>query len=482
MSEREEALRRAQETMRRLQHEVRTPISQIMGYAELLEEELEERDAAELIPDLGKIRKAAERLLDLVDGKLRTEEYAGAPPLPEALATEGEPDVPDRGEETPEAPGAARILVVDGDGDDRELLARRLARQGFEVETARDGIEALRRIDTEEFDLALLEVLTSGMSGLEVLERVRRTRSQSQLPVILATSLDASRDTVEGLERGANDYVTKPFDFPVVIARVRNQLQIHSAARQVEALSRQLEFRSAFIRQALGRDVADDLLVEMAERPGALDLGGERRAALAVVADVRGSRARAASLGAAEHAAVLGNVLGGLCEVVAHYDGLVDAVEGDSVLALFGLPLPRHDDAERAVACAVAMQLEMQEINARSQREQLPAVEIGVGVAAGEVIVVGFGTGEQLRYKAIGEPLARAPWIEAAAAGGEVWIDPAAHEALGAHGHCDTAREVALGPEGVGQRLHRAVGVSGTHLISLRADAVGQGQRAGGKA
>ncbi len=467
MSTRDEAQRRAQETMRRLQHEVRTPISQIVGYSELLEEELEDRGQQDLAPDLERIRHAAERLLDLVDGKLRSSQDPGAPPLSDDDA----PATPALEEAREQEPGladaaASRVLIVDGDPDQRELLARRFQRYGFAVQTARDGVEALRLIESVDPDLVLLEVLLPGMNGLEVLERVRRDRSRSELPIILATGLETSDDVVEGLTRGANDYVTKPFDFPVVIARVRTQLELHRAARQLAGLANQLEFRSAFIRQALGRDVSDDLLVEMAERPGALELGAKRRPAAAVVADVRGARNLAASLPPAEFSAVLSNVLGGLGEVVAHYGGTVDAVNGDSLVVLFGLPLPRDDDLERAVACAVALQLEMDEINSRSRRAQLPSVGIGVGVARGEVVVVGFGSGDQLRYKAVGDPLVRAAGIEAAGEAGEVWICDGTRHALAELVQVDHEREVELptAPE----RVHRVLGVGGSQVISLR--------------
>ena len=90
MSTRDEAQRRAQEVMRRLQHEVRTPISQIVGYSELLEEELEDRGQEDLAPDLERIRHAAQRLLELVDGKLRSSQDPGAPPLSDGDA----PDSP----------------------------------------------------------------------------------------------------------------------------------------------------------------------------------------------------------------------------------------------------------------------------------------------------------------------------------------------------------------------------------------------------
>ena len=474
MSERDEAQRKAQEIMRRLQHEVRTPISQIMGYAELLEEELEDRGEADLAPDLAKIRNAAQRLLDLADGRLRTEQDPGSPPLPEEDAASAGADAASESTAGEAGSGEAgdrppRILVVDDDPNAREMLRRRLERYGFAVETARDGIDGMRRIESGDPDLVLLEVLMAGMSGLEVLERTRRTRSRSELPIILATALDDSEDAVEGLERGANDYVTKPFDFPVVIARVRSQLEAHRTARQVAGLAHQLEFRSAFIRQALGRDVSGDLLVEMAERPDALALGREQRRAMAVVADVKGSRARARALPPAEHAGVLKNVFDGLGDVVAHYGGLVDAVTGDSLVALFGLPLPRDDDAERAVACAVAIQLEMDEINAKNRSARLPEVEIGVGVATGDVVMVGLGAGNQVKYKAIGEPLVRAAKIEAEARGGEVWICSQTLAAVADVANVDREREVARPAAGEVLQAHRLLGVSGSQLISLRA-------------
>ena len=456
VSERDEARQRAQQTLRRLQHEVRTPISQIMGYADLLEEELAERGADDLARDLQKIRGAAQRLLDLADGKLREEADPGAPALPEAV-----PDAPET-DPAPAGAAAPRVLVVDDDVDSRELLARRLAGQGFGVITARDGLDALRLIETNEPDLVLLEVVMAGMGGLEVLERVRRHRSRSELPIILATALDDPEDAVEGIERGANDYVTKPFDFPVLFARVRSQIETHHLARHLASLARQLEFRSTFIREALGREVSSGLLVELAERPDSLDLGQTRHAVLAVAAELRGSREWAESLAPAAHTAVLANVLNGLSEVVAHYEGVVESVTGDGLVALFGLPLPRADDAERAVACALAWQLELEAINERGRRNLLPPVEIGVGAASGEILLVALGTGAQVRYKAVGEPLALAARIEALARGGEVWICERTRRALGDLARVDREQDSA------GLRAHRVIGLGGSQLIGLR--------------
>jgi adenylate cyclase len=187
------------------------------------------------------------------------------------------------------------------------------------------------------------------------------------------------------------------------------------------------------------------------------------------VADVRGSRQRAASLEPAQETGVLKNVLDGLSDVVAHHGGVVEEVSGDSLVALFGLPLGAADDAERAAACALAMQLEMDEINDRGARVQLPAVEIGVGVASGNVAVVTLGTGDQVNYKAMGEPPLRAAAIEAQARGGEVWICARTRERLGELANVDRERELpvdAAGDEPI--RAHRLLGLGGSRLISLR--------------
>jgi len=464
MSDREDLTRDARETMRRLQHEVRTPVGQIVGYSELLEEELVDRGQEDLTPDLQKIRDAAQRLLDLLDGKFRTDGEA----TPEPAETERAEPTDDETPAEPEAARRQRILVVDDDPNYRELLARRLTAEGFRVETAPDGIEGLRRIETEEWDLILLEVMLPGMTGLEVLERARRERSRSELPIILATALEQSSDTVEGLERGANDYVTKPFDFPVVIARVRSQLAAHRSARQVTALARHLEYRNTFIRQAMGRDMSDDMLVQMSETPGSLELGSEAVRVTAIVADVRGGRELSRRLTPTEFSSLLNNVLGGLAEVVTHYEGTVDAFSGDSLVVLFGLPTPKDDDVERGVACAVALQLEMDELNERNERGGLPRVEVGVGVYTGEIVVGGFGTGDKLRYKAIGEPIVRAAAVEEQAAGREVWICPDTFEAMHDPLDVDQERDADLPGCDEPAKLRRVLGVGGSHLISLR--------------
>jgi len=125
------------------------------------------------------------------------------------------------------------LLVVDDHDENRDLLSRRLSKRGYQVLVARDGQEALAALDGSEVDLVLLDIMMPGMSGMDVLRQMRLRRSEVELPVIMATARTDSDDVVEALGLGANDYVTKPLDLPVVLARVEAQLR---QRRRVKAL------------------------------------------------------------------------------------------------------------------------------------------------------------------------------------------------------------------------------------------------------
>ena len=129
----------------------------------------------------------------------------------------------------------ARLLVVDDNEDNRDMLARRLRKRGFEVDVAEDGRSALVQIEQSQYDLIVLDVMMPDMSGLDVLTAIRSKRSRVELPVLMATAKTESQDVVDALERGANDYVTKPLDFPVVLARINAQLRTRQETPRPDA-------------------------------------------------------------------------------------------------------------------------------------------------------------------------------------------------------------------------------------------------------
>jgi sigma-B regulation protein RsbU (phosphoserine phosphatase) len=137
------------------------------------------------------------------------------------------------------------ILVVDDNEANRETLSRRLQRRGYDVSTANNGRQAITLIAERSFDLVLLDWMMPVMNGLETLEQIRRTRSTTGLPVIMATAKGESADVVQALGLGANDYVTKPLDFAVVLARVQTQLALKRSVEQILELEQRLSAANA---------------------------------------------------------------------------------------------------------------------------------------------------------------------------------------------------------------------------------------------
>ena len=136
------------------------------------------------------------------------------------------------------------LLIVDDSEANRDMLSRRLRRKGYDVTVAEGGRRALELAEQQRFDLVLLDIVMPDLNGIEVLETLRETWSAGDLPVIMVTAKDESEDIVRGFELGANDYVTKPLDLPVVLARVQIQLSLKHALDQNKRLERDLAQRN----------------------------------------------------------------------------------------------------------------------------------------------------------------------------------------------------------------------------------------------
>jgi CheY-like chemotaxis protein len=161
-----------------LDHEFRTPLNQIVGYAELMQE-----DAPDLATDLDKIRAAACKLLDLFVEHFGENRAGWNLPAPAVAAPQASTGI---------AAHAGRILVVDDDDSNRDMLSRRLARLGHGVSVAENGRRALEMLASESFDLMLLDLQMPELNGYQVLERLRADATLSEVPVIV---LSASEDT-----------------------------------------------------------------------------------------------------------------------------------------------------------------------------------------------------------------------------------------------------------------------------------------------
>ncbi|MBA3644820.1 MAG: diguanylate cyclase [Gemmatimonadaceae bacterium] len=140
-----------------------------------------------------------------------------------------------------EREGKYRILVVDDNVDNVELLRARLESRGYEVEGANGGEEALAMLKVNPPDLMLLDWMMPKVDGMEVVRRLKADKSLPFIPVIMQTALDSTEHKVEGLDAGADDYITKPINFPELDARVKSLLRIKKLQEDLSNRERELE-------------------------------------------------------------------------------------------------------------------------------------------------------------------------------------------------------------------------------------------------
>jgi two-component system phosphate regulon response regulator OmpR len=173
-------------------------------------------------------------------------------------------------------PAEAHLLVVDDDQRLRDLLRRYLVESGFRITTAGDAAEARAKLQSMEFDLLILDVMMPGESGLELTESLRQS---SNVPILLLTAMAESENRIDGLERGADDYLTKPFEPRELVLRIRNILQRVTPAAPPAPVVEELHLgtlRFDLKRNALYRgeepvhltEAETALLVALARQPG----------------------------------------------------------------------------------------------------------------------------------------------------------------------------------------------------------------------
>ena len=212
-----------------LRHDLRTPIGHVLGYGEMVRDELAALSRPDLMADMEKIHAAGQRLLAMVNDRLSAEALgltAEAPPAPvrtAALPLEGRP-MPS-GDSRDESEDSGLLLIVDDNEDNRDVLARRLEKQGHWAVTASSGPEALTALTEQPFDLVLLDILMPEMDGYEVLSRIKADPKTQRLPVIMISALDEIDSIVRCIEMGAADYLPKPFNPTLLRARVGASLR-----------------------------------------------------------------------------------------------------------------------------------------------------------------------------------------------------------------------------------------------------------------
>ena len=150
-----------------------------------------------------------------------------------------------------------RLLIVDDFPANRDILARRFGRHGFETVEADCGQKALELVAQQRFDLVLLDVVMPDLDGFEVLRRIRSRHSAVDLPVIMVTGKSDGQDIVKALELGANDYVTKPVDFSVALARSGTQIARAKAEQAIRLANEELQRANAELERRIAERTAE---------------------------------------------------------------------------------------------------------------------------------------------------------------------------------------------------------------------------------
>lgn len=233
-----------------LLHDLRSPLNQIIGYSEMLAEDAEVQHNDGLIADLGKIRQAGCSMLAIIEENFTPRSRGGLPsvapdePRVDAGEEEWEEEEHLPGPATPNAqseiaPGV--LLVVDDDATNRDVLSRRLKRQGHEVSTASNGPDALQLMRGSSFDMVLLDIMMPDMDGYDVLRHIKADQTLQHIPVIMISALHEVESVVRCIEAGADDYLPKPFNPTLLRARIGASLEKKRGRDRETVLFEQLE-------------------------------------------------------------------------------------------------------------------------------------------------------------------------------------------------------------------------------------------------
>ncbi len=335
----------------------------------------------------------------------------------------------------------ARILIVDDNPENLDILQTRLARHGYEILTARDGEEALATARERRPDLILLDIMMPKLDGIEVCRRLKADRSVPFMPIVMVTARADSKDIVAGLEAGGDEYLTKPVDQAALVARVKSMLRIKALHDTVQEQAARLEAQSGQLAEwnrTLEHRVAEQL-AEL-ERVGRLKrffspqlaelivssgdeklLESHRREITVVFCDLRGFTAFAETAEPEEVMGVLREYHAAMGALIFHFEGTLEHFAGDGLMVFFNDPLPCPDPAARAVRMAVAMRERAGEL-AGAWRKRGHQLGFGVGIAQGYATLGRIGFEGRFDYGAIGSVVNLASRLCDEAKGGQILL------------------------------------------------------------
>ncbi|MBC7879634.1 MAG: response regulator [Anaerolineales bacterium] len=290
----------------------------------------------------------------------------------------------------------AHLLVVDDNKVNRMVLSRSLEQQGHVVETAENGKEGLEKIRTQSFDLVLLDIEMPEMDGFQVLEACLNDVNLRQIPIIMTSAMEELDAVVKCVELGAEDYLTKPVNPILLRARVNASLE----KKRLRDEQRKL------FRTFATKEVAEELL-----RTG-FSLGGKYITGTVMFSDIRSFTTIAESQSPADIIELLNGYFALMIEAVSNNGGIVNQMVGDGLMAVFGAPIFHENHREQAVCAALEMLEQLEVFNAQQIEKNKNQINIGIGIASGEMVAGYTGTQTRATYTCIGDTVNLAARIE----------------------------------------------------------------------
>lgn len=309
------------------------------------------------------------------------------------------------------------ILVVDDNPDLRAYVSRILQLKGYQVRAACNGGEGFQVALECRPHLIVTDLMMPVVSGLDLIHMVRDSHELKGTPIILLTAKADEASRIEGTERGADAYLSKPFNDRELLAEVRNLLALKANEQRV------IELNTYLTESVLRRFLPPAMVQRAAKGELELDLSPEPRLITTLFSDIVGFTQLANTLRSRRIAELLNEYLEAMTQAVFDNGGTVDKFMGDGILAIFGAPeeLTPHEQARRAVATARQMLHSLQKLNQQWKAQGIvgengpPPVKFRCGIHQGTAVVGMFGGKERSDYTAIGPSVNIASRLQEAA-------------------------------------------------------------------
>ncbi len=313
------------------------------------------------------------------------------------------------------------VLLIDDQPIISETVQRMLRTEtDMRCYYCQDPLQAIDFANQIQPTVILQDLVMPEIEGLTLLRYFRVNPTTREVPMIVLSSKEQADIKAEAFALGANDYMVKLPERAEFIARLRYHAKGYINLLERNQAYQQLEIANRFIRKAFGRYLSDEIVNNILASPDGLTPGGEKRLVTAVMTDLRGFTSICEHLAAEQVVNMLNTYVEVMTRLIMKYQGTIENFIGDSILAIFGAPVRQDNDAERAVACALEMQLAMQEVNQRNQAQGYPEISMGIGINTGELVVGNIGSSQWMKYGVVGHTANLTARVESYTVGGQI--------------------------------------------------------------